>query len=469
LTIKPILIGIFITAAGASYFMDSFNIVIDTAMIQSAVETTSAETRDLLTFKLVGYLVLLGFLPAYLINKLKLEELSFKSAVFSKAKLFGSSALVIVLITLGFSSHYTTFFREHKELRYYANPLTFIYSSGKYVSEALAVQSSGPRTIIGEDARIPDWDDGRELIILVVGETARSDHFGLNGYPKNTSPRLESKNIISFDHMWSCGTATAISLPCMFSLAEARDFDVSDVRTTENFLDVLLHSGVSLLWRDNNTGAKGLIADEYFENFADPAINPVCDSECRDIGMLENLDNFIKNAKGQDIVIVLHQMGNHGPAYYKRYPADFEVFSPSCQTSQLEQCSDDEINNAYDNALLYTDYFLAAVIEFLEPYGDDFETAMLYVSDHGESLGENGLYLHGLPNFMAPDTQRNVPAILWLGDSYDMNLAEIAAQKHSLLSHDNYFHTVLGLMEIETEVYDQDKDILRGIFFDRGE
>jgi lipid A ethanolaminephosphotransferase len=460
--IKAVLIFIFVSAASASYFMDSYNIVIDTAMIQSALETSSAETRDLITMHFLLYIVFLGLLPALIISRIDITTLPLKTAIFSRAKLIGTSTAVLLITITSFSSHYTTFFREHKNLRYYANPLTFLYSSGVLVNDSLGKDSAAPVQQVGLDARIPTSDIHRELVILVVGETARADHFSLNGYERNTSPRLAEKSIASFQNMRSCGTATAISVPCMFSLTDEGDFDLSDASNSENVLDVLLHSDASLLWRDNNTGAKGLIADEHIEDFSDPAINTICDVECRDEGMLVGLENFISTAEGQDIVIVLHQMGNHGPAYYKRYPTEFEVFSPACQTAQLEQCSNDEIINAYDNAILYTDHFLAEVIDFLEPYDNEFETGMLYVSDHGESLGENGLYLHGLPNFMAPDTQREVPAILWLGKNYHIGIEDISASIHSDLTHDNFSHTVLGLLEIETDIYRPELDIIHG-------
>lgn len=462
LTIKPILMFIFIASAGASYFMDSYNIVIDTAMLQNAVETTSAETRDLITLKFLLYIAILGVLPAIAISKLTIEKQTLRSATLSRAKLLGGSTVAIVAILAIFSSNYVAFFREHKSLRYYANPLTFIYSSGVFISDALDSNNSGPKQKIGLDAAIPEIDIGRELIILVVGETARADHFSLNGYERETNPRLAEKDLISFKNMRSCGTATAISVPCMFSLKNEDEFDVNNAGQYENVLDVLQHADVSVLWRDNNTGAKGLIADQFFEDFTNPNVNTICDVECRDEGMLVGLESFIRSAPGQDIVIVLHQMGNHGPAYFKRYPQEFERFTPACQTAQLEECSDEQIVNAYDNAIVYTDHFLAEVIEFLEPYDSEFETAMFYVSDHGESLGENGLYLHGLPNFMAPDTQRAVPAILWLGKNYDLSLDAISSQVLSELTHDNYYHTVLGLMEIETDTYDKDQDIVHG-------
>jgi lipid A ethanolaminephosphotransferase len=248
----------------------------------------------------------------------------------------------------------------------------------------------------------------------------------------------------------------------MFADEDSHDFDVDDAYAQENLLDVLHHAGVAVLWRDNNSDSKGVAVGDgvRFEDFRTAEHNSVCDSECRDIGMLDGLDTYIAGEKSQDIVIVLHQMGNHGPAYYKRYPQEFERFTPTCQTNQLEKCTEQEINNAYDNAVAYTDHFLASVIDFLEQYDEDFETAMFYVSDHGESLGESGLYLHGLPKFMAPEEQTQVASLMWFGKAFEVDPNKMRELSSTAVSHDNVFHTVLGLLELQTDVYQEQLDMV---------
>jgi lipid A ethanolaminephosphotransferase len=301
-------------------------------------------------------------------------------------------------------------------------------------------------------------------VILVVGETARADHFSLNGYERSTNPYLEKKDVISFTNFWSCGTSTAYSLPCIFSGNNRTDFDSADSNNTENILDVLQRVGVNVLWLDNNSDSKGVALRVPYKNFRIPDNNPICNPECRDVGMLPYVQSYINNHPTGDIFIVLHQMGNHGPAYYKRYPDNFKVFKPVCETNQLEKCSTEEINNAYDNALLYTDYFLSKTIDLLDSNKEDFGSTMIYVSDHGESLGENGLYLHGLPYIIAPDVQKHVPAIIWFGASFNLraevNFAELKKRKNEHFSHDNLFHTILGLLEVKTSAYDKSLDII---------
>jgi lipid A ethanolaminephosphotransferase len=174
--------------------------------------------------------------------------------------------------------------------------------------------------------------------------------------------------------------------------------------------------------------------------------------------MLVGLDTYIVKQKNKDILIVLHQMGNHGPAYYKRYTPEFEKFTPICKTNQLEKCTQEEISNAYDNALLYTDTFLAKTIELLKQYNNTHKTAMLYMSDHGESLGEQGIYLHGLPYFMAPDAQIHIGTMLWMNKSFKEEVGRVDTDKR--YTQDNLFHTLLGLFNVQTKVYKKEMDIL---------
>ena len=265
--------------------------------------------------------------------------------------------------------------------------------------------------------------------------------------------------------MYSCGTSTAESVPCMFSIFGQMDYDYKKGISTENVLDVLNHTNdIKILWRDNNSDSKGVALRVDFEDYRTSKTNTKCDEvECRDEGMLVGLEDYIKNNQGKDIFIILHQMGNHGPAYYKRYPKEFEKFTPVCKSNQLEECTKEEVSNAYDNAILYTDYFLSKAINFLKKYSKTHEAGLLYLSDHGESLGENGIYLHGMPYAIAPKAQTHVASLIWLDNGqmaheYDIN--KIKQNKDKEYSHDNLFDTLLGLFEVKTEVYKKELDIL---------
>ena len=456
---KPVLNLILLVSSLTSYFMDSYSAVIDTTMVQNIVQTDVNESLDLFTFKLVWYFLLLGLLPAAVIYKIPVQQISLQAELASKLKVVAISIFIVVAIILVFSKFYSSLLREHKSLRLYTNPTYYVYSIGKYINET---SQSGGKVLraIGTDAKIPATDIDKELVILVVGEAARADRFSLNGYSRETNPLLKKEDVASFSNMRSCGTSTAVSVPCMFSIFGKDNYSDSKAKATQNLIHVLQHAGVNVLWRDNNSDSKGVAVDVPYQDFKTPASNPVCDIECRDEGMLSGLQEYIAAKKDGDILIVLHQMGNHGPAYYKRYPPAFERFTPVCKSNQLETCSREEISNAYDNAILYTDYFLSKVIALLKQNSAQFETVMIYMSDHGESLGEKGLYLHGMPYFMAPDEQTHVGSMMWFGESYHVDRNAVKAKSANEYSQDNLFHTMLGLFEVGTSVYDVKKDIL---------
>lgn len=465
-TTKPILIITLVVSTFTAYFMDTYHIVIDDSMIRNTLQTNLSESSDLFSTKLVTYVFFLALLPSYFIYKIKVEYKPFKQEIFAKLKTLFLSLTIILIILFSFSKFYTSFFREHKPLRYHVNPIYWMYSVGNYINKTM---HSGPLVVkeIGKDATIKldvnENPEKPELVIMVVGEAARADRFSLNGYEKETNPQLKKEDIVNFSNMYSCGTSTAESVPCMFSIFGRADYDYKKGISTENVLDVLNHTNeVKVLWRDNNSDSKGNALRVDFEDYRTNATNTKCDDECRDEGMLVGLDDYIKKNQGKDILIVLHQMGNHGPAYYKRYPKEFEKFTPVCKSNQLEECSQEEVSNAYDNAILYTDYFLSKVINFLKPYSNNYETSMFYMSDHGESLGENGIYLHGLPYFMAPDEQKHIGSLMWFGSkaNEEVDAEKLNSYKNNSFSQDNLFHTLLGLFEVKTEVYKKDMDIL---------
>jgi len=462
-TTKPILILLLVVSSVTNYFMNSYHVVIDHTMIRNTLQTNLAESMDLLSVTQLLYLIFLGLLPAYFVYKAPVVYRSWSSELAAKLKTILVLLLLMAAPLFIYSKYYTSFFREHKPLRFAANPLYWIYSSGKYIH---LTYNSGPVVVkpIGTDATI--IKDGKlpKLVIMVVGEAARADHFSLNGYKRETNPKLKNATIINFENFYSCGTSTAESVPCMFSVYPRKQFSYKRGINTENVLDVLKHTNeIALLWRDNNSDSKGVATRILYEDYRTPERNSVCiEGECRDIGMLVGLDEFIQKHSGKDILIVLHQMGNHGPAYYKRYTKAYEKYTPVCKTNQLQECKRQEIVNAYDNALSYTDDFLARTIDFLKQYDKNRSTAMLYMADHGESLGENGIYLHGLPYFIAPDAQKHVGALFWFGKAWqnDLNVAHLQAHHKETYSHDNLFHTLLGLFNVQTEVYDKELDML---------
>jgi lipid A ethanolaminephosphotransferase len=462
-TYKPILITLLISSAFVAYFMDSYNVMINVDIVRNTLMSDSREINDLMSMKLCGYVGLLGVLPALFVWKVKIVTQPFKQALFARLKLIILLFAVNLVVFLYYGAAFASFFREHHEIRYYANPANYIYAVTKVAVRGLQT-TGGEIKKIGEDAHSTKHNKPK-LLIVVVGETVRNDRFSLNGYVRDTNPLLRKRKVVSFTDVTSCGTSTNVSLPCMFSNLGVDNFDGAVASHTEDLLDVLQHAGVAVLWRDNNSSSKGVADRVDYVDYRFKPLNQVCDhDECRDVGMIDaSLQTYIDSKTG-DVLIVLHQMGNHGPAYYKRYPDEFEKFKPACKTNDLAACSADEIGNAYDNAVLYTDYFLDETIKFLQANEPKFEVAMVYVGDHGESLGENGIYLHGMPNFIAPLTQRKVPLIIWLGENYQgIKIEQLVQRKAEPLTHDNIFHTILGMMAVETKLYNPKLDILRPI------
>ncbi|WP_296403758.1 phosphoethanolamine--lipid A transferase [Psychrobacter sp.] len=459
---KFILGLLIIVAAICAYFTDSYGTIFDTNMLVNGLETDHAEAMDLFAPSFLIRVLLLGVLPVILLSLMKIKPSTFKHAVLQRVISILACLGLIALCLLPFGDQYASFFRQHKPVRYYANPVMPIYSLVKMGTDKID-DMRRPKHLIphAEDAKliapaVINSQSGSaqpikpKLMVMVVGETARADHVSLNGYARNTMPLLaKTKDIYSFKDVSSCGTSTAYSVPCMFSYAGRKDYKMDQASYNENVIDTLHKLGVNVIWRDNNSSSKGVADRVTFEDYKSNKLNPECDSECRDIGMLKDFDKIV--AKPQNTLLVLHQMGNHGPAYYKRYPKEFEVFKPVCESNELSKCDNQSVINAYDNAIVYTDYFLHNIIETLKPYEQQYDVVMIYVSDHGESLGENNIYLHGLPYSIAPKAQKQVPLIVWSPASNHIDTNSIVNQLDKPVSHDYLTPTLLSYFGITTQ------------------
>lgn len=354
--------------------------------------------------------------------------------------------------------------RNNKELRYLATPGNYLYSLARATTTS-AHASLGPRTPIGTDVvRGAGWA-GRQkpvVMVMVLGETARAANWGLSGYTRQTTPELAAEGVINFASVTSCGTNTETSVPCIFSPWGRRQYDEARIRGSESLLDIVARAGFRVVWIDNQSGCKGVCAG--VESLRpDPAVSAAhCrDGECQDGALVDTMEKVIAETPG-NLLIVLHQMGNHGPAYFKRYPSATKHYEPACEDSDLAHCTREAIVNAYDNALRYTDQVLARTVRFLRQH-DAHDVAMLYVSDHGESLGENGLFLHGIPYAIAPDVQTRVPMVMWLSPGFRRDFAVnpscIAARSQQPASHDNLFHSLLGILDLKTDAYVAQMDL----------
>jgi lipid A ethanolaminephosphotransferase len=460
--LKPVLIFFLILAALTSYYMDNYNTVFDDVMVLSVLQTNANEAFELFDPGVLLHVLIFGIIPALFLTRVRIIQYTISREMYRRVL---STVAVLLIASSSIYVSYKNFalvFREHREISFYVNPVYPLRSVYR-VAEKSYHHSHRQFVSIFTDAHATTPLDEKNVLIMVVGETARAQNFHLNGYARETTPELEKLDIVNFKNVSSCGTATAVSVPCMFSDLTHENFDDNKARDQQNLLDALNTAGVQVLWRENNPDCKGVCDRIETQQVADFYEADLCkQGTCYDDVLFNGLDQYINNVRG-DAVIVLHTEGSHGPAYYRRYPEAFDKFKPECRTASVESCTNEELSNAYDNTILYTDHFLSKVIRHLKASTKIKSTAMLYVSDHGESLGENGVYLHGLPYMMAPEYQTHVPMILWASKTFasrkKLDMGCLTRKSDKTLSQDNIIHSVLGIMDVSSHLYDAKLDM----------
>ncbi|MGD9834599.1 MAG: phosphoethanolamine transferase [Piscinibacter sp.] len=454
--IKPVAAFFLISAAACAHFMGSYGVVIDPTMMTNVVQTNLTETRDLLSLRLLASLLLIAGLPMVWLARLPVQRLGWRAQAGRNLLGIAASLVAFVVLLFALFADLSATMRNHKQIRYQISPLNAFYSTGALLRQAQA-SPSGPPEAIGLDVRLSPPAPGARppLFLLVVGETARADRFSLNGYGRPTNPQLATLDVVSFRNVTSCGTSTAASLPCMFSHLGREGF-AARTRDQEDLLDLAQRAGLAVLWLDNQSGCKGLCDRVPTAKASDGAPAALCsDGECLDEALLHGLDARLAalpaERRARGVLLVMHQMGSHGPAYWRRSPPDLKPFQPECETNALQQCDEQALGNAYDNSIAYTDRVLAGAIGWLKSQRSAFEPTLLYVSDHGESLGEKGLYLHGLPYSVAPREQTHVPLIVWTPSAQRTQC--LASLRDQPLSHDHLFHSVAGALGIQASEY----------------
>ena len=468
-TLKPAISLLLLLAAFATYYMLMYGIVVDTPMVINVFQTDVREARDQLSWQLLLSVLVLAVLPMLWLWPQPLTRDTWRQQLVRNLVLFVGGLLVTVVTTQLVFQDFSSLMRNYTYLRYKINPLNSVYA----VLDLTVIPSeapSGPLQSLGLDAHIvPRTGAAAQrppLLVFVVGETARSQNFSLNGYNRLTNPKLAQENITSFTQVSACGTSTAASLPCMFSHLGREAFNARQ-HEFENLLDVLQHAGYAVLWVDNQSGCKDQCARIPNLNTSNIQVAAHCENgECRDTVMLTQIEAAVAKLpaerRARGTVVVMHQMGSHGPAYFQRTPSAFKKFTPECTDTSLSQCNREQIVNAYDNTIVFTDHFLSQVIDWLKRQEKTATPAMLYVSDHGESLGEKNMYLHGLPYSVAPPEQTQVPLITWLSPGFEqlsrVSTRCLQGQRDKPLSHDHLFHSVLGLMAVKTTLYQRERD-----------
>lgn len=452
-----------VVAAVCGYFMSEYGVIIDSSMIRNIAETESQEAAPFLTGSFAAHVLLFGALPALLLLALPLPKVPWRGGFAARTYLAAASAVMLVLtIYLNFGA--VSFFgHQNHAVRLFFNPGYPIYALVQYTlrtdDRPPPVRAPLAASVTAAHRATPK----RTLLVFVVGETARADRFSLNGYGRDTNRYTQPRGVVNFGHVTSCGTSTAESVPCIFSGLGRDGFTHAAAAEHESLFGTLRRLGARVLWRDNSTGCKDVCDPEHFEEYATRTDADFCDATgCFDEILLKDIDGVVAD-RSRDHFIVFHQRGSHGPAYHTDVPAWSKSFMPECDLPNLRNCNRELINNAYDNTILYSDYFLSRVIDFLESQADSFDVAMLYVSDHGESLGENGLYLHGFPYAIAPPEQIRVPLLFWgspsFYSSHALDLTCVRASTQREVSHDWIFHTLLPLFGLTTASYDESLDL----------
>ncbi len=460
---KPLLALALVVTATASWYMSRYAVVFDTEMVRNVLHTDVAESRELISLGMVLHVLLVGVLPALLVLLVRRKPTTLPRMLLLRlAFVVAMVALAAGGVVAGGQGMFSAI-RSDPALRFRITPGNYIVGLYKAFAQDKKVANE-PRQVIAADARrAPDAATrAPRVLVLVVGETVRGDHWGLNGYARQTTPQLAQRDVINFPKVQACGTSTEVSLPCMFSMFGRAQYDREAIRSHESLLDVAKRAGVQVLWRDNQSGCKGVCAGVEFVSMGPKQAPALCSGgRCMDEILLTGLKEKLDALNG-DTLLVLHMLGNHGPNYFERYPPAFARWTPVCSTPELSKCSTQSVINAYDNAILYSDHVLAQLVDLLARSGRD--SAMVFLSDHGESLGEYGLYLHGAPYAIAPQQQLHVPMTLWLSPSLvkdaHIDLACLHARAQQPASHDNLFPTVLGMFDIQTQVYAKAGDLL---------
>lgn len=463
--IRPLLSVLVFASILTSYYMRHYGVVVDPSMMRNVIKTDWREASELLNPAMFGYM-LLAALPVAAIWLVRLRMRTLRAARLVRGGSLAAALVIGIAALLLSFQDFGSAMRENKAIRYQLTPGNLLWSAGRIAAgdARSAVSQREPaepahRVLLAGGLHKPT------LLVMVVGETARAANFGLDGYARMNTPQLAALDVINFPHTTSCGTSTEVSVPCMFSPFGRADYDEARIRNHESLLHLVERAGLKVSWLDNQSGCKGVCSGLDFVDLGAAKVDGLCkDGHCFDEILVRALkDKVGSSPQPRDRMIVMHQLGNHGPAYFRRYPEAFEHYGPACANNDLGTCSQQEIVNAYDNAISYTDHVLAQTIGYLESLQDRYDVAMIYVSDHGESLGEHGLYLHGVPYAIAPKEQTAVPMVWWLPEAsaLDLNvdLACLRKEAQQPASHDNLFSSVLGLLNIETPRYKKERDL----------
>lgn len=433
--------------AVALYFIQTYGVVLDRTMMGNVVNTDYGEVSALWHPKLLLYLAVFGLIPCLLLAWVRVRQV----------RRLRLGAFVAALLTVGLgwiyiaSDTWLWFDRHARMLGGMILPWSYTINLARHETAQWAARR---QAVLLPDASF--GSDAKTVVVLVIGESARARNFSMYGYARATNPVLSASGAVALANTQACATYTTQALQCILSHDDPGLRLAGSVELLPSYLQ---RQGIYVIWRSNNWGEPPVRVASY-ERTKD--IEPGCHGELctRDEVLLHGLEQRIRAAPGRKVFVVLHQNGSHGPSYATKYPPSFEVFRPVCRSVELDQCTTETLVNAYDNTILYTDHVVGRAISILKGLGDVAST-LLYISDHGESLGEYGLYLHGTPMAVAPAVQKEVPFIVWMSDSFKRQHHVDEAWLARGVSHSqgNVFHSVMGAFDMRSSIYAPRMDI----------
>ena len=429
--------------ATAVYFIHTYSVIIDATAIENVFNTRYSEASGFFNWSLWLFIFALGVLPALFCL--------FQPVVYGKAKKLAAycgGALAIVLAVASMNIGQTLWISQHDtELGGLLQPWSYLVNTVRVISSNHDEQA--------EETRLPDGriaDDEKAVVVLVIGESARKANFQLYGYQRPTNPLLSKQAGLKVYQATSCATYTTAGTK---AILEPKNSD----ELYELLPNYAFRTGVDVAWRTSNWGEPPIHIDEYLTDTELAGLYPDENADFDGI-LFKGLRERIASSKKNKVLIVLHTSTSHGPKYADKYPKEFEVFKPVARSVEEGEANVNLLVNAYDNTILYTDYLLDGLINTLRSL-DGWHSAMIFISDHGESLGENKIFMHGLPMRLAPKVQFEIPFLVWTSENFRDYKSHSEQSLPAILEQHYVFHSVLNLLSIQSPAYNKDFDIFK--------
>lgn len=431
---KCILAFLFIGNAVCFYFITTYQVLVTDKMMGNVFNTQYSEASGFFSWQALLYVIFLGIVPCIYLFTRKIE--------YGKPKRFfaniGISLGIVLAIALVNIQNWPWIDRHATQLGSLLMPWSYTINSVRFYN---AEKKKNRKAIPLPDAQIVT--DSKDICVLIIGESARRENFSLYGYDRPTNPLMEKDSV----------TALVANAAATYTTAGVKA--ILDHKPTNKLYEILpnylFRTGVDVVWRTTNWGEPPVHIAKYYKTKDLKNMYPEADDRYDSI-LLAGLKDEILSCEKNKMLVILHTSTSHGPTYNKKYPADFEVFSPVCNTVEMAKADKKELMNAYDNTIVYTDYLIHSVIEILREIPQR-RSCVMFVSDHGESLGEGNLYMHGVPMAVAPKEQIEIPFIVWTSDK------NMKIETNREVEQYNVFHSILSFLGIESPIYDKKMDV----------